>query len=83
MFTRKAAQIVAPNMNVQGWIFDIEMILLCLRNNIYVEEVPVNWHEVDGTKMNLALDSVTMLLQLLLIRVNYWLEVWNEKSGKN
>ena len=79
MFTRKAAQIVVPNMHVQGWIFDIEMILLCFRNQIRVFEVAVDWHEVDGTKMSLARDSITMLIQLLLIRLNYFFGIWKEQ----
>lgn len=79
MMSRSCAQLVAPNMHVQGWIFDIEMLLLCLRNNVFVQEIAVDWHEVDGTKMNLARDSVTMLLQLLLIRLNYALGIWKEK----
>ncbi|KAI8818354.1 nucleotide-diphospho-sugar transferase, partial [Fimicolochytrium jonesii] len=76
LLTRPAAQHVFPNMHAEGWIFDIELLLIALSLRIPVVEVPVNWHEVEGTKMSLMRDSVVMLIDLLVIRANYVLGFW-------
>ncbi|KAJ3318937.1 dolichyl-phosphate beta-glucosyltransferase [Boothiomyces sp. JEL0866] len=80
LFTREAAKKIVPNMHVEGWIFDIEMLIIADRNRIPVIEIPVTWHEVDGTKMNLLRDSVQMLIHLLMIRLNYLFRIWNDKK---
>ena len=74
--TRPAALLIAPQMHVSGWIFDIEMFILAFRHKIPVKEVPVSWHEVDGSKMELVSASTQMLVQLLMIRVNYLIKRW-------
>lgn len=76
LFTRKSAMLIAPRMHVQGWIFDIEMLILAFRNQIPVSEVPVTWHEVDGSHLSIVTASVQMLVQLLMIRVNYLFGRW-------
>ncbi|KAJ3261493.1 dolichyl-phosphate beta-glucosyltransferase [Boothiomyces macroporosus] len=81
LFTRKAAKKIVANMHVEGWIFDIEMLIIADRNRIPVIEIPVTWHEVDGTKMNLLRDSVQMLVHLLMIRLNYLFRIWNDSKN--
>ena len=76
LLTRQTMLAIAPKMHVQGWIFDIEMFVLAFKNKIPVEEVPVTWHEVEGSKMELVSASVQMLVQLLMIRLNYLLGLW-------
>jgi len=43
LLTRNAALLIAPNMHVEGWIFDIEMFILAFKFQIPVVEVPVTW----------------------------------------
>ncbi|KAJ3309523.1 dolichyl-phosphate beta-glucosyltransferase [Boothiomyces sp. JEL0838] len=81
LFTRKAAKKIVANMHVEGWIFDIEMLIIADRSRIPVIEIPVTWHEVDGTKMNLLRDSVQMLVHLLMIRLNYLFRIWNDSKN--
>ncbi|KAI8926685.1 nucleotide-diphospho-sugar transferase [Entophlyctis helioformis] len=77
MFTRGAAARIFTNMHVEGWIFDIEVLILASKCGIPIAEVPVTWHEVDGTKMSLLRDSIQMLVQLVMIRLNYLLGFWS------
>jgi len=46
LFTRRAAQQIFPAMHVEGYIFDIEVLLLAQFMKIPVAEVPVNWQEI-------------------------------------
>ncbi|KAL2913230.1 dolichyl-phosphate beta-glucosyltransferase [Polyrhizophydium stewartii] len=82
LFTRDAAADVFPNMHVEGWIFDIEILVIAYSVGIPVVEVPISWHEVDGSKVSLLRDSIQMLVQLLMIRLNYLLGLWSVPSQK-
>ncbi|KAJ3193957.1 dolichyl-phosphate beta-glucosyltransferase [Irineochytrium annulatum] len=76
LVTRDAARKIFPNMHVEGWIFDIEMLLLGSWQNVPMVEVPVTWHEVGGSKMSLLRDSIRMAMDLLIIRFNYMTGIW-------
>jgi dolichyl-phosphate beta-glucosyltransferase len=45
--------------------------------NIPVVEVPIGWHEVEGSKIHLIMDSIGMLRDLLIMRANYATGRWS------
>jgi hypothetical protein len=47
----QAAGMLFETMHLERWAFDIEIVYLCERLNIPMVELPVNWHEVDGSKL--------------------------------
>ena len=76
LFTRQAAQEIFKNMHVEGWIFDIEMLLLASMKGIPIKEITIDWQEVDGTKLDLTMDAIRMLRDLIIIRLNYMFGFW-------
>ncbi|RKP08482.1 nucleotide-diphospho-sugar transferase [Thamnocephalis sphaerospora] len=76
LFTRSAARSIFRNVHVEGWIFDVEVLLIAMHCGIPIGEVPVTWHEIDGSKVSLLRDSIRMALDLFTIRLNYLLGVW-------
>lgn len=80
MFNQASRDKVIPNMHTEGWIFDVEVLILAHRNNIPVDEISVNWHEVDGSKMVLARDSVNMAIDLVITRMAYILGIYSERQ---
>ncbi|PWA01777.1 hypothetical protein BB558_000731 [Smittium angustum] len=80
MFSRKAAQIIFSQMHVERFIFDIEVLLLASYYKMPISEIPVNWHEVEGSKMSIVRDSIQMALDLLAVRLNYLLGLWKIKT---
>jgi dolichyl-phosphate beta-glucosyltransferase len=81
LFSRKAAQAVFEDMRTEGWIFDIEVLLLARYKGIPVVEVPVSWHEVEGTKLELVKDSVKMAWDLGVVRMGYAMGVYSVGRG--
>ncbi|KAI9325342.1 nucleotide-diphospho-sugar transferase [Obelidium mucronatum] len=77
LVTRKTAATIFPHMHVEGWIFDIEMLLLATWYKVPLVEVPVTWHEVDGSKVNILKDSIKMAIDLLMIRFYYFTGLWS------
>ncbi|RHZ84861.1 hypothetical protein Glove_74g21 [Diversispora epigaea] len=76
LFTRKSGLCIFSNMHVEGWIFDIEMLLIAQFLKMPIVEVPVTWHEVEGSKVSLIKDSIQMAMDLLIIRLNYFFGFW-------
>nr|CAG8568006.1 15442_t:CDS:2 [Entrophospora candida]CAG8582246.1 7142_t:CDS:2 [Entrophospora candida] len=74
------SHLVNTDAVVKGWIFDIEVLLIANYLKIPIIEVPVNWKEIDGSKVSLIKDSLFMALDLLVIRLNYWLRFWKIKD---
>ncbi|RVD84698.1 uncharacterized protein DFL_006427 [Arthrobotrys flagrans] len=76
LFTRDTARLVFWEGHCEGWIFDIECLLIAEEERVGVEEVSVTWHEVEGTKMNLVWDSVRMAWDLVVLRAAYAVGVY-------
>ncbi|KAI6023942.1 glycosyltransferase family 2 protein [Pisolithus microcarpus 441] len=76
LFTRRAAQKIFPAQHLSTWIFDVELLLLAKQLSIPIIEVPVEWHEVAGSKLNIAKDSLQMLRDLLVLRGNQLVGRW-------
>ena len=84
MFTRKSANAIFKLVHVEGWIFDIEVLIIAKMYKMPIKEVAVNWREIEGSKLSVLRDSVKMLVDLLVIRVNYLLRFWSiEKRIKS
>ena len=62
------------------WIFDVELLLLAQQARVPVREVPISWHEVPGSKLNVVWDSLQMLRDLLVMRGNMLVGRWDVKE---
>ncbi|KAG6879943.1 hypothetical protein C0992_009301 [Termitomyces sp. T32_za158] len=76
LFSRSAAQQIFPAQHLPTWIFDVELLLLAKQLGIPVAEVPIEWHEVAGSKLNVMTASFQMLRDLLIVRANHLLGRW-------
>jgi len=76
LFSRSAAQRIFPAQHLQTWIFDVELLLLAKQLRIPVAEVPIEWHEVAGSKLNVVTASLQMLRDLSIVRANHLLGRW-------
>jgi dolichyl-phosphate beta-glucosyltransferase len=96
LFSRASLPHIIPYMHAEGWIFDIEMLMLAesapatpvlgsrgdvigTTAGIRVAEVPVEWHEVEGSKMNLVSDSIRMALGLAVLRGSWMMGVYRRR----
>ncbi|CAR31003.1 hypothetical protein ZYGR_0P03090 [Zygosaccharomyces rouxii] len=78
LFNRSAIESIFPYLHTEGWIFDVEILMLALRKKIPISEVAISWHEVDGSKMDLARDSINMAKDLVVIRMAYILRIYRD-----
>ncbi|KAI9903923.1 hypothetical protein N3K66_000452 [Trichothecium roseum] len=96
LFTRAALPHIIPYMHTEGWIFDIEMLMLAESApsvpvlgsdgsvigespGIKVAEVPIEWHEVGGSKLNVVQDSIKMAVGLAVLRASWMMGVYRRR----
>jgi glycosyltransferase involved in cell wall biosynthesis len=60
-------QIIAAG-KVNGFGFDVELLLLAQRAGLRLREVPVRWNHCGGSKVHFVQDSVRMLREVLTLR---------------
>lgn len=82
LMTREASKILFEVMHVERWSFDIELFIIANKFGISCYEVPVNWEDVEGSKLNVFEASLSMFRDILLIKSFYLLGFWkfNDKS---
>ncbi|KFD47233.1 hypothetical protein M514_11882 [Trichuris suis] len=76
LFTRSAATALFPSLHMERWAFDVELLFLAESLRIPIAEVAVNWHEVDGSKLNPFLASLEMGMDIVKIWLRYTFGLW-------
>ncbi|KAL8740257.1 MAG: hypothetical protein Q9190_007021 [Brigantiaea leucoxantha] len=76
LFSRASLPEIIPYMHSEGWIFDVEMLMLAELAGIPVAEVPIGWHEVNGSKLNVLWDSMSMAWGLFILRAAWSMGVY-------
>ncbi|PYH95344.1 putative dolichyl-phosphate beta-glucosyltransferase [Aspergillus ellipticus CBS 707.79] len=76
LFSRASLPYIIPYMHSEGWIFDVEMLMLAEFSGIPVAEVAVGWREVTGSKLNVLRDSIGMAWGLAVLRAAWLLGVY-------
>jgi glycosyltransferase involved in cell wall biosynthesis len=74
-FTRRAAQTILPLQRIERWGFDPEILFLARKFGFRVDEVPVRWGHVGGTRIHPLIDGARMFQEMLRIR-------WYDLEGK-
>lgn len=81
MFNFESAKRIFPHMHTERWIFDVEILLLATYQNMNMKEIPVNWQEIDGSKIDLVKDSINMAIDLVVTRISYILGIYRIKNS--
>lgn len=73
MFRRDAAEVIFTRQKLDGFGFDVEDLVIARIHGIKVVEVPVQWNNVEGTKVG-TLNGARAFWDLALVR-------WNQLRG--
>lgn len=68
IITQSTFQTIHPHMVCPGFAFDVEMCLLMQKAGLRVQEFPVDWIDIAGSKVRLLRDSVRMTVEVLNIQ---------------
>jgi dolichyl-phosphate beta-glucosyltransferase len=68
LFRSAVAHDLFSRMRMNGFSFDVEVLVMAKRRGYRIAEVPVNWTHQPGSKVRLTVDSLHMAADLLRIR---------------
>lgn len=68
LFRGEVAHDLFSRMRMNGFSFDVEVLMMARQQGYRVDEVPVSWTHQPGSRVNLMTDSLRMLLDLFVIR---------------
>lgn len=60
---------ILERLHVDGFAWDVEMLIAARRGGLSVEEVPVEWNNAAGSKVAIVTDSLRMLWDVVRIRL--------------
>ena len=75
LYKKSAAKIIFENLDRSGFDHDLEIILLAKKNNLKIKELPISWHHVDKSKLNIIKDSLKMFFGILVLSLKYFKEL--------
>ena len=69
MFSKKCADTLFPLQTAERFSFDVELLYLARKLKFNVVEVPINWENIPGSKVNLVLDALRMFRDVFRFRM--------------
>ena len=70
LFHSRVAQDLFSRMRMNGFSFDVEVLVMARQRGYRIAEIPVNWAHRPGSKVRLTLDSLRMAADLVRIRAH-------------
>lgn len=66
--TAQTAESLFSVMKIDGFAFDMELLYLAKKSNLRVEQIPVEWHNDDRSKVDPIRDSIKTLKEMFMIK---------------
>ena len=78
-FRAEVAETIFPLQTLEGMSFDAEVLLIARKHGYKIREVPINWYFNPDSRVRLVKDSLRMALDLLVIRRNARLGLYDQR----
>ncbi len=72
LFKRAVAHDLFSVAHLNGFAFDVEVLFIARLRGYRVSENAINWSNVEGSKVNVLIDSPKMLFEVLWIAAGAW-----------
>lgn len=77
MFPAEVAEDVFRLATLKGWGFDPEVLFIARKRGYTISEVPIDWYYTSDSRVRPVHDTLQMLRDLVVIRLNDWRGVYN------
>ncbi len=71
LYKQEVAKQIFSFSTINGYSFDIETLFLAKQLKYQIDEIAINWHNVEGSKVNIITDSLKMLFETIKIKLKY------------
>ena len=65
LYKKKVAKKIFKELRMYGFDHDLEIVLISKKYKFIIKELPVKWHHVNQSKLNLIKDSIKMFFGIL------------------
>ena len=65
LYRNSVAKKIFKKLKTVGFEHDLEIALIAKANNFYISELPVQWTHMPGSKLNIFIDPIKMLIGIL------------------
>lgn len=79
-FRAEVAEDLFSSQTLDGWTFDVEILAIARRRRYSIVEIPIPWYFNADSRVNVLRDSWRMFLDLLIIRRNLRLGVYDRRA---
>ncbi|HJV64397.1 MAG TPA: dolichyl-phosphate beta-glucosyltransferase [Geomonas sp.] len=69
MFRGEVVKAIFSRQRLNGFAFDVEVLLLARKLSLQIAEVPIDWSSKQGSKVNLVSDTLCMLADVLKVKI--------------
>jgi glycosyltransferase involved in cell wall biosynthesis len=76
----EVARDIFPFQTLTGWAFDVELLYIARRHGYQILEIPIDWYFNADSKVRVLRDSWRMFVDLLVIRRNARLGLYDRRS---
>ncbi len=82
LFKREAARDIFSVNRIDGFGFDVEVLYIGKIRGYKIEEVAINWANMEGSKVNVLVDSPRMLFEVLKVTLSAWIGLYKKVKIK-
>lgn len=76
-FTEQSANQIFSLQQLEGFGFDVEILVIARLKALKTKELPIEWHHDEESKVNPVLDSIRMFLDTIKIKVGVYSGKYN------
>lgn len=82
MFNQAVAKLLFSCYRNESWAFDVELLYLAEQTGCVIGEIPINWKEVDGSKIVPVFSWIRMGWDVISISLSYLLGIYHVPKVK-
>jgi dolichyl-phosphate beta-glucosyltransferase len=69
-FRRQAARTLFSLQTIEGWGFDVEILMIAQMHGLKIVEVPINWYHNNDSRVQPLYDAFRMFMDVIRVRMN-------------
>lgn len=69
LFKKEAIKPILPKLGLTDWAFDIDLLYQMKKSNLRIKEIPTEWRDIAGSKINIRKTSIRMLVAIIKLRL--------------
>jgi len=68
-FTSDSARFLFGNQFVNGWAFDVEILMLARKSNMMMIEIPIQWHHNSDSRLHIGTAAIQMIKDTIVMKI--------------